>query len=678
MIANTPTDDSSVEAAALAQTLHTMRTERARLEKVRDDYAIVSSSKFAKLHTLFGSLRSLMARAKVSTSQTIAQAHGFHRAGSLSMHREEDRQFGHSEAERLNLVDALAAERARHQQSAGDPYSEWQRQNGTRRSDLARMRDIAALLAHRPAISIVTAVFNTPETYLRAAIESVLAQVYPYWELCLADDASTEPHVRCVLEEFVARDHRIKVVFRTSNGHISKAMNSALDLATGEFIGLLDHDDLLTPEALFEVAVLLNRHRDADMIYSDEDKIDDSGTLRDPFFKPGWCPESFMSRMYTCHFGVYRRTLVEEVGRFRPEFDGSQDYDFVLRLSERTSRIHHIPRVLYHWRIHPASSASESASKPYAAVAAVRALNEALGRRGEPGEAREIAPGTYLVRYRIQEHRRVSIIIPTRDHGDDVDRCLESIFSKATYPDFEVMLLDNGSSEVASLAIFEKWASREPRLRIVKYDAPFNFSGINNYAATQATGAYLLFLNNDTEVVSVDWLEAMVEQAQRAPIGAVGALLLYPDSTVQHAGVIIGLGGVAGHSHKRYPADSPGYYYTLKAVNNYSAVTAACLMVRRDVFEQVGGFDQELAIAFNDVDFCLKVQAAGYRNVYLPHVVLYHFESKSRGDETSPEKAARFQREINTMTTRWRTDDTADPCYSPNLTLDREDFSIGV
>jgi GT2 family glycosyltransferase len=668
-------DDPLAAAAALSQTLQTVAAERARLEKLRDDYAIVSNSKFARARSIVGTLWSLAIRSKEPRAGAF---------GSIARHcaglGARDGGAQRVDIEQVNLLDALAVERAMRQLPTADAYSEWLRQNGTRASDLTRMRELVESLPYRPTISIITAVFNTPEPYLRATIESVLAQVYPSWELCLADDASTEAHVRTVLHEFAARDPRVKVTFRASNGHISRAMNSALDLATGEFVGILDHDDLLTPDALFEVAALLNWHRDADMIYSDEDKIDDAGTLRDPFFKPDWCPESFMSRMYTCHFGVYRRSLVERVGRFRPEFDGSQDYDLVLRLSEQSSRIHHIPRVLYHWRIHAASTASASTAKPYASTAAEKALGEALDRRSEPGEVREVegAPGTYLVRYRIKEHRRVSIIVPTRDHGDDVDRCLRSIFSKTTYPDFEVVLLDNGSSEPTSLATFERWALRDQRVRVLMYDVPFNFSRINNYAVSKTSGEYLLFLNNDTEVVSADWLEAMVEQAQRPPIGAVGALLLYPDGTVQHAGVIVGLGGVAGHSHKHYPVDSPGYYFMLKAINNYSAVTGACMMVRREVFEQVSGFDETLTVAFNDVDFCLRLQAAGYRNVYLPHVILYHFESKSRGYEDTPDKIARFNQEINVVKTRWRTAEKADPCYSPNLTLAREDFSLRI
>jgi GT2 family glycosyltransferase len=559
------------------------------------------------------------------------------------------------------------------------PYEAWLLANDVRPSDAARMRAMLDLLAHRPRFSIVVPVYETPERYLRAMIESVIAQIYPDWELCIADDASRSEHVRRVLDEYAASDARIKVTYRERNGHISEASNTALASATGEFVGLLDHDDLLTPDALFENALVVNRRPDVDVIYSDEDKIDDDGRRRDAYFKPDWSPDSLLARNYLSHFGVYRRSLLADAGGFRAGFEGSQDYDLVLRVTERTDRIEHIPRVLYHWRIHGDSTASAREQKGYAYDAAVRALDEALERRGEPGTVvtDERIPGIYTIRYAIRRPGRVSIIMPTRDHGDDVDRALTSIFEHSTYRDFEVVLLDNGSSDPASLRVFGTWTEREPqRVKLVRHDVPFNFSRINNYAVAQSTGTYVLLLNNDTEVITPDWLEAMVEQAQRPSIGAVGAKLLYEDGTVQHAGVVIGIGGVAGHSHKYAQRDAPGYFATLQTTNNFSALTAACLMVRRDVFDEVGGFDESLAIAFNDVDFCLRVRDAGYRNVYLPHVELYHHESKSRGHENTPEKMDRFLREQRIMQERWQTGDVPDPYYNPNLTLEREDYAI--
>ena len=556
-------------------------------------------------------------------------------------------------------------------------YERWLQANALRRCDRDLIADVVAIMPRTPLVSVLVPVFETPEAYLRAALDSVLDQLYPHWELCIADDCSRGPDVARVLREYEQRDSRVKVAMRKTNGHISAASNSALALASGEFVALLDHDDLLTPDALFHVALLLNRHPDADFVYSDEDKIDDDGRRRDPYFKPDWSPDSFLARMYTAHLGVYRRALVEAVGGFRAGFEGSQDYDLVLRLTERTDRIHHVPRVLYHWRAHGASTASAGAAKDYAFEAGRRALAEAIERRGEPGHVEQLPdPGSYRVRYEIREPGLVSIIVPTRDHGTDVERCLASVFALSTYRDFEVVLLDNGSADRVSLRTFAKWEAADSRVRVVRYDVPFNFSRINNHAVSASRGRYLLFLNNDTEVLTPDWIEAMVEQAQRPSIGAVGAKLLYPDGAVQHAGVVTRIGGVAGHSHKYLDGEAHGYFNMLRTVNNYSAVTGACMMIRRDVFARVGGFDERLAIAFNDVDLCLRLREAGLYNVYLPHVVLYHHESKSRGQEDTPEKLARFVEEKLFMQERWNTADVDDPHYSPHLTITSEDYAI--
>jgi len=560
-----------------------------------------------------------------------------------------------------------------------DPYFLWIQENELRRSDIDRLRDAAAVLAYRPRISVIMPTYNPPELYLREAIESVITQVYENWELCIADDASTAPHVRAVLEEYMELDDRIKVDFRPTNGHIAHASNSALALATGEFIALCDHDDLLTPDALYENVRLLNGHRDADMIYSDEDKVDENGRRSDPYFKPDWAPDSFLSRNYVSHLGVYRRSLVEDVGGFRPGFEGSQDYDLVLRIVERTNRIHHIPRVLYHWRIHALSVASGVGVKNYAYDSAMHAIAEAMHRRGEPGRVEMLKddPGNYIVRYDLKRDWKVSIIIPTRDHADDLELCLASIFAKSTYRNIEVVVLDNGSAEHATSVCFAKWQALEPdRVKVVPHNVPFNYSEINNYAVRHSTGDIILLLNNDTEVIAPQWIEAMLEQAQRPTIGCVGAKLLYEDDTIQHAGVVMRIGGVAGHSHRYYDRDAPGYYHIIKTVNNYTAVTAACLMIRREVWEQVGGLDEQLSVAFNDVDFCLRVRAAGYLNVYVPHAELYHYESKSRGFDDTPAKIARGIREQQFMQKRWNVSSVDDPFYSPHLSLTSEDYSI--
>jgi GT2 family glycosyltransferase len=647
--------------------------ERRRLGELQTAYRLIERSKFARVREIWRDLLALTGAIGKESFISGAAGETFLNGAAGS-----SQQLVELQAQNATLVEVLAAERAL---SGPDvQYARWREINAPRESDFQRMRQAIPTLAARPAISIVMATYNSNIRYLRAAVDSVRAQVYPDWELCIADDASTDSSVRKVLSEYAALDSRIKVVFRPENGHIARASNSALDLATGDFVAFLDHDDLLSPDALFEIAKTVAQHPDADMIYSDEDKIDDSGRLTDPHFKPDWSPDSFLSRMYTCHLSAYRRELVERVGRLRPEFDGSQDYDLVLRLTERTGRIHHIPKVLYHWRVHSASTASSGDVKPYATVAAERAIAEALARRGEPGTAtaRTDCSGVYITRYELRAPGKISIIIPTRDHGDDIERCLNSIFAAPQYDDFEVLIVDNGSTDPASLKTFDAWRARDSRVRVLQHDVPFNFSALNNFAARAATGSYLLFLNNDTEIVSQDWMTAMLEQAQRPSIGAVGALLLYPDRTVQHAGTVVGVGGVAGHSHKYFQADDPGYVNMLKAIVNYSAVTAACMMVRREAFERVGGFDEEMAVAFNDVDFCLKLQAAGLRNVYLPHVVLVHFESKSRGRENSLEKLTRFEGEKQLMLRRWNTAIANDPHYSPHLTLKAENFAIRI
>ncbi|MEG4515227.1 MULTISPECIES: tetratricopeptide repeat protein [unclassified Microcoleus] len=560
-----------------------------------------------------------------------------------------------------------------------DAYSRWRAQNCPREADLRQIAETVKLLNYKPLISVIVPVYNTPENFLREAIDSVRNQVYPYWELCIADDASTAPHVKKILSEYADKDGRIKVVYRTENGHISRASNSALEVAEGEFVSLLDHDDLLTPDALYEVALMLNSHPEADMIYSDEDKLTADEKLMGPYFKPDWCPDSFLSRMYTCHLGTYRRSIIEEIEGFRAGFEGAQDYDLVLRFTEKTNKIYHIPKVLYHWRMHSGSTASSSEAKPYAYEASMKTLQEAIERRGEPGKVEGVPDylGHYIVRYKIADYKLVSIIIPTRNLGHILDKCLESIFTKSLYPNYEVIVIDNGSTELETVQVIAKWTAKEPdRFRCYPFDIPFNFSKINNYGVSKAQGDYLLFLNNDTEVITPDWLEAMVEQAQRSSIGAVGVKLLYADNTIQHVGVVLGVGGVAGHIYLGFPANFPGYFSNVVGMNNLSAVTGACLMCRREVFESVGGFDEELAVAYNDVDLCLKMVEQGYKNIYVPHVSLYHHESKSRGYEDTAEKKERLQKEADILGKRWQKYIENDPCYSPHLTRERQDFSI--
>ncbi|HIK33394.1 MAG TPA: glycosyltransferase [Oscillatoriales cyanobacterium M59_W2019_021] len=654
----------------LHQTASALEQLQIHLQEARNQIQAMENTKFWKLRTLWFKLKAPLGKIKskgkaffdVSRQQGLKAALGKTRqkiAGKLSP------------SSQVPVVAVPAHDLA---------YQQWLAQHFPRAADLRKMADTVPTFRYKPTISIIVPVYNTPEKFLRDAIESVLNQIYPYWELCVADDASTAAHIKPILQEYAAKDARIKVTFCQENGHISRASNAAIALATGDFIALLDHDDLITPDALYEVVLLLNKYPDADMIYSDEDKVDENNQLMHPFFKPDWCPDSFLSRMYTCHLGVYRRSLVNEIGGFRVGFEGSQDYDLVLRLTEKTEKVYHIPKILYHWRLHAESTATGNQEvKTYAYDAAKKAITEALERRGEPGTVLDVPGyfGNYTVRYQIRDYKRVSIIIPTRNLGEILDRCLSSIFAQTTYPNYEVVVVDNGSTEAETADIIARWTQREPdRFKCYPFDIPFNYPTINNFGVSQATGDYLLFLNNDTKVLVPDWLEAMVEQAQRPEIGAVGALLLYEDDTIQHAGIMLGIGGVAGHSHRAFPKDTPGYVCQVKTVNNFSAVTGACLMCRREVFDEVGGLDETLAVAYNDVDFCLKLVDRGYRNIYLPHVVLYHYESKSRGYEDTPEKLARLAKEANILRSRWKKYLDNDPCYNPNLTRLREDYSI--
>ncbi len=558
-------------------------------------------------------------------------------------------------------------------------YDDWLTRHSPRPSDIDRMRAMAPLLPHQPLFSVIMPVYETPERYLRTAIESVLAQAYPYWELCVVDDASPSDAAATIVREYAATDNRIRLAVRADNGHIARSSNDALVMARGEFIALLDHDDVLTADALFENALAINTDPGLDMIYSDEDKIDDDGRRTAPYFKPSWSPDTFLTKMYTGHLAVLRRSLVEELGGFRPEFNGSQDYDLVLRLSERTDRIHHIERVLYSWRMHPGSTAQDAGAKRYAYAAALAALQEALDRRAEGGIVAPSATGAghYVVRYALAAHDRVSVIVPTRNGAGDVRRCLDSLFAHTTYPNYEVILLDNGSTRPDALELFVHYARVEPeRFRCVRHDVPFNYSEINNVAVDGASGTYLLFLNNDTEILHADWMHAMVEYAQRPSIGAVGAKLLYANGTIQHAGVVLGIGGIAGHSHRHFPAAAGGYANNVALTTNYSAVTAACLMVRRNVFAAVGGFDQTFAVAYNDVDLCLRIRELGLLNVYVPHVELMHFESQSRGYDLDAQSIERDRGERARLQSRWQHAWSVDPFYSRHLTLESEDFRI--
>ena len=546
--------------------------------------------------------------------------------------------------------------------------------------DNKKVLEEISTFSYSPKISIVMPVYNVEEKWLRACIDSVLSQYYQNWELCIADDCSTDEHIKPLLAAYEQQDSRIKVVYRKENGHISESSNSALEIATGEFIALLDNDDTLADFALYEVVKLLNEHPQADLIYSDEDKLSEDNKRSQPFFKTDWAPDILLATNYICHLGVYRKTIIDEIGGFRKGYEGAQDYDLVLRFTEKTRNIYHIQKVLYHWRMISNSTAVNPDSKGYAFEAGKKSLEDALARRGIKGSVSHGAfPGVYNVEYEIVNDGLVSIIIPTRDNAADLKECVDSIFEKAEDEKFEIIIADNGSEKEETLKLFEVYTKKyKEQFKVVRLDMPFNFSRINNLAVQESNGEYLLFLNNDIKVITQGWIKRMMSVAQQERIGAVGAKLYYPDNTIQHAGVLLGMGGVAGHGHCGYPRGDYGYFGKLVINNNYSAVTAACLMVKRKDFDDVGGFEEKLTVAFNDVDFCLKLYSKGKFNVWLHDVELYHYESKSRGAEDTYQKYKRFNTEINYMKKHWLKYIKNDPYYNTNLTRVDGNYAICV
>ncbi|HEY3790050.1 MAG TPA: glycosyltransferase family 2 protein, partial [Urbifossiella sp.] len=554
-----------------------------------------------------------------------------------------------------------------------DEYRRWISKNEPGEAELKRQR--SHRFSRSPKISIVAPVFNPPGEFLEAMIGSVREQTYPNWELCLAD-ASTAAHVRPILEKAAASDSRIRVEFLATNAGIVGNSNAAAQFASGDVLGLLDHDDTLAPFALHEIVAALNENPDADFLYSDEDKLDMHGVRVEPNFKPDWSPETLCSRNYICHFTVLKRDLFQKIGGFRTGFDGSQDYDLVLRASEAARQIVHVPRVLYHWRMHAQSTAFAKGTKNYAYDAGKRAVGEHLARLGIDASVHD-GPilGTYQVVHHLRTQPLVSIIIPSKDQVALLSRCIESL-AKSSYANYEVVIVENGS-QLPETHSYYRELSKQPHIRIIEWTRPFNYAAVNNLAAAESRGELLLFLNNDTEAINPDWLEAMVKQAVQPGVGAVGAKLYYADDTIQHAGIVVGMGGVAGHSHLFYPRQAQGYMQRLRITQNVAAVTGACLLMPRTVFESVGGFDEGFVLAFNDVDLCLSVLQAGYRVVWTPDAELYHLESKTRGYEDTSEKQARFKREYDLFHLKWSGFlKSGDPYFSPHFRLDRPDFAL--
>ncbi|WP_242994311.1 MULTISPECIES: glycosyltransferase family 2 protein [unclassified Roseburia] len=555
-------------------------------------------------------------------------------------------------------------------------YEDFLKKYGVKEEELARQRQ--EVFENGPCFSIAVPLYQTKEKYLREMIESVQAQTYTNWELCLADGSGREHSLQPVVGEYIAKDKRIKYCLLDSNEGIAGNTNEALKMADGDFVVLTDHDDLLSPEALYQCAKAVQKEPQTDVIYSDEDKVDMSGKkFFEPHFKSDYNIDLLCTMNYICHLFVVRKDVMERAGLFESCYDGAQDHDFILRCTEKAEHIVHIPKVLYHWRCHAQSTSENPESKLYAFENGCKAVKAHYDRIGIPAEV-EQGPfyGMYRTHYLWKEQPLVSILIPNKDHAADLKKCMDSIEEKSTYRNFEFIIVENNSTEEETFAYYKEIEKRD-NVRVLYYKEDFNYSRINNFGAKEANGEYVLLLNNDTEMIEPDSIKEMLDVCMRPDVGIVGAKLLYEDNTIQHAGVIIGFGGVAGHAFIGQDRDDNGYFSRIISVQDLSAVTAACLMVRRSVFDEVEGLNEEFKVAFNDIDFCLKVRKAGYLVVYNPYAQFYHYESKSRGQEDSADKVARFQQEIGLFGERWgELLEHGDPYYNPNLTLDKADFSL--
>lgn len=556
-------------------------------------------------------------------------------------------------------------------------YGEWYEQVKPTQEVLAKQRE--EKFEKEPLISIIIPLYNTPDKFLKELIDSILLQTYSKFEVCFADGSDAGKEKEAVVMAY--RDNRILYKKLEKNLGISENTNAAMDMAGGEYIALCDHDDVLTPDALYEVVKAVNTHN-ADFIYSDEDKLDmDGGSLFDPHFKPDFNLDLLRNVNYICHLTVIHRDLIAAYGKFDARFDGAQDYDFFLRMTENARKIYHIPKVLYHWRCHMASTASNPESKLYAFKAGERAIEEHLNRVYPHMKVASIEKGIdygiYHTRFNLKEKPLVSVIIPNKDHVADLDKAIRSLYVEGLYKNLEFIVVENNSTDEKTFAYYKALEKEFSNVKVVYWQHEFNYSKINNFGMQYASGEYILFLNNDVELIAKDSVEEMLYYVMRDDVGICGARLLYEDGSIQHAGVVLGFGGIAGHTFiGRYPEEG-SYFHRAMTVQNYSAVTAACLMTKREVFEKVGGFSEELAVAFNDIDFCMKVREAGYLIVYNPYVSFYHYESKSRGLEDTPEKVERFNREIATFLKSWSKHlQKGDSYYNPNLTLRKSDFSL--
>ena len=559
------------------------------------------------------------------------------------------------------------------------PYQKWIIRHLPGNKELEKQR--REKFDYQPKISIVVPLYKTPEKYLLQLVESVKAQTYPNWELCLSDGSGENSPLTSFLKSLEAGDERIKVAYNEQALQISENTNAGIEIATGAYIAFADHDDELTPHALFECVKALNKDRKIRLIYSDEDKMSmDGHKFFQPHFKPDYNPDLLCTVNYICHLFVVQREILDQVGTFRKEFDGAQDYDFIFRCVEAVdpSEIYHVTKILYHWRCHEDSTAENPESKTYAFEAGKRAIEEHYHRTGIKAE---VYQGEFLGLYRtrfLRDHDPlISIIIPNKDHIEDLKRCMDSIDQKSSYKNYEYIIVENNSTDEKTFQYYKDLEAENPKAHVVYWDKEFNYSAINNYGATFAKGEYILLLNNDTEIINETCLEELLGYCMRSDVGAVGARMYYEDDTIQHAGVVIGFGGIAGHCFVLQPRGTTGYCHRIICAQDYSAVTAACMLVKKSAFDEVGGLTEELAVAFNDIDFCMKLREAGYLIVYNPYAELYHYESKSRGLEDTPEKVARFNKEMQIFERRWPDIlRNGDPYYNPNLTLKSQDFSL--
>ena len=548
-----------------------------------------------------------------------------------------------------------------------ESYKLWIQNNEPNEEELENQRKYN--FKYNPKISIVVPMYNTPERYFKELVDSVREQTYGNWELCLADGSNQKAEY---IDKIIENDNRIKYKFLNSNGGISINSNEAIKLATGDYIALLDHDDILPIFSLFEVVKAINENEGVEFLYTDEDKLlEEKGRRVDPHFKSDYAHDTLLSYNYICHFSIFKKSLMDKLGGFNKEFDGSQDYDIILRATEQANKIVHIPKILYHWRINANSVAASSDAKPYAYEAAKRAIKAHLDRLNVDATVEDSKIlGLYKIIYKIKGNPKVSIIIPNKDHVKDLKKCLSSL-EKTAYNNYEIIIVENNSEEKETFEYYEKIKSN-PKIKVLEYkEKGFNYSKINNFGVKNSDGEYIVLLNNDTEVVFEDWLDLMLGHCQRPDVGIVGAKLVYPNGRIQHAGVVLGLTGLAGHVNAMQPHEDAGYMGRIMIQQNFSAVTGACLMISREDFEKVGGLDENLPVAYNDVDLCLKVRELGKVIAYNPYISVYHYESKSRGYEVTEEKKARLEEDTRKMKEKWKKYfENPDPYFNVNFRKD--------